>query len=140
MGEVLLEDDTMSMYNFNAMDTLRKGMYLLGKTLVTLHQYQADAWIMNAYMGIDPDNPNTKFDAGRSTIRAIGDISPPMFSPGGFCNIRTYGAALEYHNIEFGDTTVLWPFPPWTAGLRSMLKSESHSRRSSLTGYSVGNI
>lgn len=130
MGELLLENDTMSMYNFQATDTLRKGMYLLDKTLITLHQYNADAWTFNAYPGLDPTNPNTKFDAGLSTLRFLGDITPPPFNPPGFCHMRTYGSALEYHNVEFSDT--LWQ------GLRMMLKSESQCKYNLVDYYCIG--
>lgn len=111
MGELQLDDDTLRALNFNAMDTLPKGMYLYNNTLVEVHQYQGDAWVWNAYMM----DSLTFFDCGKSLIRSTGLITPPMGAPPGFCNIRTFGGEMTYWNIEF-------QIP---GGIKSMLKSES---------------
>ncbi|MFU8844938.1 MAG: hypothetical protein ACNA7V_14130, partial [Bacteroidales bacterium] len=116
-GNLLLENDTMSVVNFNSTDTLYRELYFLEKTLVLVHQYQAEAWLMNAWM---PDE-KIFFDAGESIIRATGFISPPLGAPPGFCDIRSYGGELTYHNIEFlgafGTDTI--------TGMGSKLLSES---------------
>ncbi len=109
MGELKMIDDTLGCYNFNSMDTLARGLYLLGQTLVEVHQYQGDAWVLNGY-GIDSI---FFFDAGKSLIRSLGDITPPPGAPPGYCHIRTFAGELHYHNIEFAP------------GKGSMLKSES---------------
>jgi gliding motility-associated-like protein len=96
-GNLLLENDTMSVLNFHSTDTLYRELHFLEKTLVLVHQYQAEAWLMNAWM---PDE-KIIFDAGESIIRATGFIAPPMGAPPGFCDIRSYGGELTYHNIEF---------------------------------------
>ncbi|GAB4324700.1 MAG: hypothetical protein Kow00127_17390 [Bacteroidales bacterium] len=117
MGEILIDDDTVEVYNFSALDTLPRKLSMLNKTLFVVHQYQGDAWNINASYSLTGD---TLFflDAGKSTIRSLGDISPPPLQPPGFCHIRTYGGDLIYHNIEFGS-------PDATGGIRSILKSES---------------
>ncbi|HPE55058.1 MAG TPA: hypothetical protein PK904_01570, partial [Bacteroidales bacterium] len=122
MGELLAPDilpDTiiLEFFNFSSLDTMPRRLSLLGKTLVVVHQYQADAWNIDARYSLTGD---TLFylDAGRSTIRSLGDRYPPIGAPPGFCHVRTFGNELKYHNIEFG-------YPEMTAGLRSMLKSES---------------
>jgi len=120
-GALLLENDTLSVLNFNAQDTLHKEIYLLEKTLVEVHQYQADAWVLNAYgynFGYDNDTI-FKWDAGQSLIRVTGLISPPLGAPPGFCNMRTYAGEVPYYNVEFS-TGIEGMFP-----LRDMLISES---------------
>jgi gliding motility-associated-like protein len=113
MGSIELENDTLETLNFIANDTLQKGIYFLGKTLCVVHQYQADAWLVNAWL---PDSVFL-YDFGESVIRAMGDITPPMGAPPGFCNIRTYVGEVDYHNIEFST--------PDVSGIKSMLISES---------------
>jgi gliding motility-associated-like protein len=117
MGEILIDDDSVSFRSFISLDTLPRRLSLLNKTLVEVRIYQGDGWSINASYSLTGD---TLFflDAGRSTIRSLGDISPPPLQPPGFCHIRTYGGELEYWNIEFG-------WEEAQAGLRSMLKSES---------------
>ncbi|OQX75338.1 MAG: hypothetical protein B6D61_10585, partial [Bacteroidetes bacterium 4484_249] len=117
MGELKMTNDTVGAYNFSSTDTLTKGLYLLDKTLFEVHQYNADAWVLNAFGINKVIEPNFVFDAGRSTIRTLGDISPPPGAPPGISHIRTYAGEVTYHNIEFGDTII--------SGIKSMLKSES---------------
>ncbi len=123
MGAILLENDTMICLNFNAEDTLPKAIYFMEKTHCEVHQYQGDAWLLNAYGGVSSNDvmedldTNFLFNFGKSTIRAYGDITPPMGAPPGFCNIRTYAGEVRYNNIEFSD--------PDVSGIRSILISES---------------
>lgn len=124
MGDILAPDilpDTiiLDFLLFSSLDTMPRRLNLLGKTLVVLHKYQADAWNVNSSYSLTGD---TLFwlDAGRSTIRSLGDMSPPPGAPPGFCHIRSFGSELKYHNLEFG-----WAGQP--IGLRSMLKSESQN-------------
>jgi gliding motility-associated-like protein len=115
MGSIELQNDTLETLNFIADDTLQKGIYFLEKTLCVVHQYQANAWLLNAWL---PDSVFL-YDFGESTIRAMGDITPPMGAPPGFCNIRTYVGEVDYHNIEFST--------PDVSGIKSMLISESQN-------------
>jgi gliding motility-associated-like protein len=123
MGTILLENDTMICFNFNSDDTLRKGIYFMGNTHCEVHQYQADAWLLNAFGSGYNENPMVDMDTtfaynfGNSVIRSYGDISPPMGAPPGFGNIRTFAGEVKYHNIEFSD--------PDVSGIRSILISES---------------
>ncbi|MCD4730077.1 MAG: gliding motility-associated C-terminal domain-containing protein [Bacteroidales bacterium] len=112
-GDLKLTQDTLRLLNFSAMDTLPKGLFLLDSSMLEVHQYQADAYVWHAFMM----DSITFLDPGRSLIRAMGDISPPMGAPPGFCNIRTYGGEVDYFNIEFSTEEV--------RGIKSMLKSES---------------
>ncbi len=121
MGALLLENDTMSLFNFNASDTLHKEIYLLDRTFVEVHHYQGDAWLLNGYgynWGYDNDTI-FKWDAGKSLIRATGLVTPPPGAPPGFCNIRTYAGEIPYYNIEFGSGLEDVP------SLRDFLISES---------------
>jgi len=115
MGSIELQNDTLETLNFIANDTLQKGIYFLDKTLCVVHQYQADAWLLNAWFGLD--SLSFQYDFGESIIRTMGDISPPPGAPPGFGNIRTYVGEVEYHNIEFSTQEV--------GGIKSMLISES---------------
>ncbi|HPE57303.1 MAG TPA: gliding motility-associated C-terminal domain-containing protein [Bacteroidales bacterium] len=118
-GELLLDNDTMEVYNFIAVDTLPRKISLLDNTLVVLHQWNADAWNINASMGIN-GNTLLEFDAGKSTIRSLGDYNN-YTSLEGQCNIKTSGSSLIYNNIEFGFESV-------TNGAYSALISESSSK------------
>lgn len=115
MGSIELENDTLEVMNLMANDTLPKGIYFLDKTLCVVHQYQADAWLLNAWFGLD--GLSFEYDFGESIIRAMGDMYPPMGAPPGFCNVRTYVGEVDYHNIEFST--------PDVSGIKSMLISES---------------
>ena len=108
MGELRLTGDTLICNNFYAGDTLPKGLYLLDnefleRTLVQVHHFQHDAWTWNAHLM----DSVTFFDAGHSTIRAMGNM-PPQMDPAnnGSCNIVTTGQELTYYNIEFSDPVV----------------------------------
>jgi len=115
-GELLFTDDTVEVFNFISVDTLPRKLSLLGKTLFVVRQSGADAWNINASPGL---NGNTlfEFEAGRSTIRSIGDKDANS-AKFGRCDILTSGSPLTYHNIEFGSDSV-------TNGDFSMLKSRS---------------
>ncbi|MCD4695648.1 MAG: gliding motility-associated C-terminal domain-containing protein [Bacteroidales bacterium] len=116
MGELQIIDGTVEVFNFISIDTLPRRLSLLDKTLFVVHQWGVDAWNINASPGLNGDTL-FHFDAGKSTIRSIGDrrvLSPP----GGQCHIRTFGGGLDYNNIEFG-------FAEFTTGEFSILKSES---------------
>jgi len=114
-GEWLLNNDTVRILNFISIDTLPRKISLLGKTLFVVRQWGADAWNVNASPGINGNNL-FEFDAGNSTIRAMGDqkIQSTYI---GQCNILTSGSQLVYHNIEFGNEYT-------TGGAYSALKSE----------------
>jgi gliding motility-associated-like protein len=115
-GELLFTDDTIIAFNFISLDTLPRKLSLLGKTLFVVRQSGADAWNIDASPGM---NGNTlfEFDAGRSTIRSIGDQDANS-AKFGRCDILTKGSPLTYHNIEFG-------YDSLTEGDYSMLKSRS---------------
>jgi gliding motility-associated-like protein len=101
MGELLANKKHIDVQNFSAMDTLKKGLYLIDSTLVQVHQYMADGWSFNGYRM----NDKTFFDAGWSTIRLLGDVSPPPGAPPGGSNMNTVGSGPDpviYHNIEVG--------------------------------------
>ena len=115
-GELMLDNNEMNLKNFQADDTLTKGLYLLDETLVTVHQYNATAWNMRGYK-VDE---KTFFDAGHSTIISYGDVTPPPLMPPGSCNIRSWGEELEYWNIQFSDAM--------TGGVGSLLMSEAKNK------------
>ncbi|MCB0806452.1 MAG: hypothetical protein KDC05_11690, partial [Bacteroidales bacterium] len=100
-GELLLETDTMHLFNFQSTDTLTKGLYMMGKSLVSVHQGgEIDAWNFESYK-VDE---KTFFDAGRSTIISLGNLATAV---PGTCHIRSFGwmgelDSLKYHNIQFG--------------------------------------
>lgn len=119
MGDLKLDNDTMDLRLFIAMDTLVKKMSLLHHSMVKLHLYQGDAWVFWSYKY----NQNSFFDAGKSTIQSIGDHSPPgPTDPPGYCHIRSMGDSLIYHNILFGDSALA---PGTLVPVKSMLKSEN---------------
>jgi gliding motility-associated-like protein len=116
-GELLLVNDTVVFFNFISVDTLPRKVSLLENTLFSVHQFGSDAWFVDASPGI---NGNTlfEFDAGRSTIRSLGNYDSPNTYIGQ-CNIKTTGSPLTYHNIEFG-------FEATVNGENSGLISESN--------------
>ncbi len=115
MGELLIVDDTMRVFNFTSADTLPRKLTFQNQTFVSLHQWGANAWNVNAAKSFS-GQPLLEFDAGQSTIRTLGN-KRVLSLPEGQCNIRTYGGSLEYHNIEFGS-------PYSSNGAYSMLISQ----------------
>ncbi|MEZ5196477.1 MAG: hypothetical protein R2764_08785 [Bacteroidales bacterium] len=114
MGALKVPQKNLDFYNFNADDTLNRELYLLDTCLVQVHQYNADAWVLNTFGIEKEEKPNLIFESGRSTIRSMGDISPPPGAPPGICHIKTYiGNGAVYYNIEFME------------GEKSILKSEA---------------
>lgn len=117
MGELLLACDRVEVLNFISIDTLPRKLTFEDDLLFVVHQWGSDAWNINASPGLNGGDPLFSFDAGRSTIRLLGD-KWVMSYPLGQSNIRTYGGELAYHNIEFGFTEL-------TDGENCMIKSES---------------
>jgi len=116
MGEFYVKDDTVDFLNFISEDTLPRKLSMLDKALFIVHQWNADAWKVNASYSATGD---TLFflDAGKSTVRLLGDLrvaAPPV----GGCHMQTYGGELIYWNAEFG-------FEDQPIGVGSILKSES---------------
>ncbi len=134
-GELLTNKTQLDIFNFNADDTLRKGLYLIDSTLVQIHQYQADGWIFNGYKM----NEKTFLDAGWSTIRLLGDNAPPLGQPPGNCNMTTFGAGADpviYHNVEFGLPNL--PGEPPNMTVEGELRSFTFCKYNLVDYYSFG--
>ncbi len=108
-GELKMVGDTFSTYNFQANDTLTKGLYLLDspdpdgpKTLAIVHAWNQEAWILKAF-GMTQDPPKTLFDADHSTVLSMGDWGVPMGQLPGYCNVRTTegDTIVTYNNVQF---------------------------------------